>query len=179
MSWAGEPGTLGPPGGPAEGCVLDSESAAYPRELLKECQSALLLFCSGRMGSADGHWVRVAFPLITDVACVDWDEKTLDPFQAVYPAEWSYVRSDAFGWAREQTRRWDIVSADVPSQWADRLPETLPLWCALADRYVTVTWMADTPIPSAPDGWLLRDVRQRAEWNGRVYCWLILERKQA
>lgn len=156
--------------------VLDAESAVYPKHLLERCESGLLLFCSGRMGAADGHWFREAG--LTAVICVDWDAKTLVPFACSYPSEWRYVEADAFEWARLQTRRWDIVSADVPSQWADRLQETLPLWCSLAERFVTVTLMGDCDMPAAPGGWQTIGVVRRTTWNGRDYLWLVLEREE-
>lgn len=159
--------------------VLDQESMTYPRHLLADCDSALLLFCSGRMGAADGHWVREAG--LTDVTCVDWDEKTLEPFAAEYPAEWVYQQADVFAWTHGQTRTWDLVSADAPSQHAALLPHMLPIYCSRASKYVVATmacYASDDPIqPAAPDGWIYaEDPIWRAEFEGRRFWWLVLER---
>lgn len=160
--------------------VLDAESFAYPRHLLDECTSGLLLFCSGRMGAADGHWFRDAG--LVDVTCVDWDEKTLEPFRAEYPEEWRYVQADVFEWANLVDHRFDIVSADAPSQYVARMISELPLWCRLANRYVTATVMGDLldkPV-SLPDDWDLLETIERASYpDGRVYHWLVLERSRA
>lgn len=161
----------------APACVLDTESEAYPRHLLDDVASGLLLFCSGRMGAADGHWFREAG--LTDVQCVDWDEKTLDPFRAHYPEEWYYTQADAFLWAElAATRRWDIVSADAPSQYADRMYDALPVWCRLANSYVTATVMRPpTADDTVPEGWTILGCVERAVYpDGRTYHWLILER---
>lgn len=160
---------------PVGGCELDAESMTYPRHLLAECASALLLFCSGRMGAADGHWVRDE--RLIDVTAVDWDEKTLEPFRAAYPDEWTYVQADAFAWAATAGRRWDLVSADVPSQYADRLDETLPMWCERAELFVTVTMMGDKPLPRVPAGWRIRETIWRSTWNFSDYYWLVLARE--
>lgn len=160
--------------------MLDAESYAFPRELLAVCESALLLFCSGRMGAADGHWVREAG--LVDVTCVDWDAETLDPFSDEYPAAWEYVHEDAWRFAGELAgRRWDFVSADMPSQYAGQLREALPLFCALATKYATVTLANVGPgavvIPDAPDGWrYVGDPIWRNEYHGRRFWWLVLER---
>lgn len=163
--------------------VLDAESHAFPRDLLADCESAFLLFCSGRMGAADGHWVREAG--LTDVTCVDWDEKTLEPFQAAYPSEWSYVRADIFDFLRDSFggRRWDIVSADAPSQLGSELPNLLPSYCSISSRYVVATMSSvDGAVPEVPAvgprvGWrYLGDPVFRTEWEGRRYWWLVLER---
>ncbi len=155
---------------------LDAESFKYPRHLLEECSSGLLLFCSGRMGAADGHWFRDVG--LTDVTAVDWDEETLEPYRAAFPEEWDYVHSDAFEWAAHfATRRWDIVSADPPSQYADRTAtrETLGLWCRLATKFVTATVM--TTDVDVPAGWDILDLIERASYDdGRVYHWLVLGR---
>jgi hypothetical protein len=163
---------------------LDAESFAYPHELLAGCRSGLLLFASGRAGAADGHWFREAG--IASVTAVDWDEQTLDAMQDLYPRCWSFLRCDAFEFARDAAargRRWDVVSADAPSQYAPELVARLPIWCALASRFVTATLFrhcfAGEPLlrelPAPPEGWRWRELRWRAAFRGGVY-WLIGER---
>lgn len=156
--------------------VLDQESMAYPRHLLDGCSSGLLLFCSGRMGAADGHWFREAG--LTDVTAVDWDEKTLVPFEAEYPDEWRYLQEDAWLYVAVAQRRWDIVSADPPSQYRDIQIRSLANWCSVSDRYVTATVMQpDIPDEAIPDGWTLLDVTLRAWFDdGRNYFWAVLQR---
>lgn len=168
--------------------VLDAESRAFPRELLDECSSALLLFCSGRMGAADGHWVREAG--LTDVTAVDWDADTLEPYADAYPVDWDYVEDNVFEFVEKVDRRWDIVSADAPFQLRDRLHEALPRYCSLANKYVTATHSQPVndlnrdltrivAIPPAPAGWrYMEDPIYRAEFEGRRFWWLILGREQ-
>lgn len=157
--------------------VLDAESHAFPKALLAECSSVVLLFCSGRMGAADGFWVREAG--LVDVTAVDWDEKTLEPFRARYPEEWSYARADVFEWVKEQERRWDLVSADAPSQWDSRFAETLPAYCSLAERFVVATVLETTVIPEPPAGWSVLGRITRCGYEGRLYQWLVLQRLAA
>lgn len=175
-------------GGTVASVPLDAETFTYPAELLKECESALLLFCSGRMGAADGF--HVANAGLTDVTCVDWDEKTLEPFRQAYPAAWEIVQADVFEWVDWNGRpgplgwngrQWDIVSADAPSQYADRLPEMLPRYCEIARKYVTATLAVTGPgapvVPPAPSGWGYRgEPVFRTEYEGRRFWWLTLER---
>lgn len=148
---------------------------AYPRHLLDECESGLLLFCSGRMGAADGHWFRESG--LPEVTCVDWDQETLEPFRKAYPPEWTFIQADAFHWAKYAHPGFDIVSADAPSQYAycTASAETLGLWCRLARKYVTATVM--TRDVEIPEGWRQLDLIERASYDdGRVYHWLVLER---
>jgi hypothetical protein len=160
--------------------LVDQETFTYPRYLLADCESGLLLFCSGRMGMADGHWFREA--ALEDVTCVDWDEKTLWPFAALYPDWWLYLQADVFEWVETQGgSAWEIVSADMPSQYANRLTEMLPKFCALSEKYVTVTmacYTSDDPIqPPAPEGWrYVGDPIWRSEFEGRRFWWLVLEK---
>lgn len=151
---------------------------AYPRHLLDECASGLLLFCSGRGGAADGHWFREAG--LTDVTCVDWDEKTLEPFQAAYPSDWTYVHENAFNFMDRWHDRggWDIVSADPPSQYRDRLFELLYHYCRHARKYVTATVMEpEIPASAIPKTFELVDVIPRASFpDGRDYFWAVLKR---
>lgn len=157
--------------------VLDAESQAFPRQLLGWCSSALLAFCSGRMGAADGHWIREAGLL--DVTCVDWDEKTLIPFADEYPVDWRYFQADAFEWVEGCGRSFDIVSADLPSQYADRMLESVPLWTGVAERFVTMTVMGSCLGErwAPPSGWRVHGLLPRASYpDGRDYFWLVLER---
>ncbi len=160
--------------------VMDFEARTYPKHLLEECESGLLLFASGRMGSADGQWFREA--RLEDVTAVDWDEKTLEPFSEAYPDSWLYLRANVFDWVYQQRgSAWDIVSADAPSQHGHRLREMLPAYCALAEKYVTATmseYGSDTPLhPPAPAGWYyMGDPIWRADYEGRSYWWLVLEK---
>jgi hypothetical protein len=157
--------------------VLDAESTVYPRELLRDCESALLAFCSGRMGAADGHWVREAG--LHDVVCVDWDSETLEPFAQSYPDEWRYVLRDAFEYAQHCTRTFDLVSADMPSQYELRMLGSMALWCSLACKYVTATVMKSCLTGGGwwiPEGWKIRELVKRNEHeDGRVWMWLVME----
>lgn len=161
-------------------CAIDAETFAFPHGLLRNCSSALLLFCSGRMGAADGHWVREYG--LEEVLCIDWDASTLEPFAAAYPAEWNYLQDDVWEHVWSEQDRWDIVSADMPSQYADRL-EGLLLSCRwLARRYIVATLAlvgpGDPVVPSAPPGWGYRcPPIYRAQFEDRRFWWVVLERE--
>jgi hypothetical protein len=164
---------------PVVSIPVDRESFTYPRHLLEGCRSALLLFASGRMGAADGRWVQEAG--LEDVTAVDWDRKTLEPFSEVYPACWDYVEADVREFVGIAGRRWDVVSADAPSQMADELPDLLPRYCELANRYVVatlaVTGDGEPVVPPSPAGWsYLGEPVYRAEFEGRRFWWVGLER---
>lgn len=162
--------------------VMDYEARTYPKHLLEECQSGLLLFASGRMGSADGQWFREAG--LEDVTAVDWDEKTLEPFSDLYPDSWLYLRANVFDWVYQQRgSTWDIVSADAPSQHGHRLTEMLPAYCALAEKFVTATMSTDVKdantdqLPPEPAGWsYVGEPVWRADYMERRYWWLVLEK---
>jgi hypothetical protein len=131
------------------------------------------------MGAADGQWVRKLG--ITDVTCVDWDDKTLEPFKEHYPKEWTYVLADAFDWARKCGRTFDLVSADMPSQYGDAMLESIPLWCALSNRYVTMTVMQEgAHEPHLPKGWLhLTTIERNTDpIDGRTWWWLVLVKEE-
>lgn len=161
--------------------TLDLESMAYPVEVLDGCDSGLLLFCSGRLGITDGHWFAQAG--LTDVTAVDWDAATLEPFAEQYPGWWHYVKEDAFQYAWEARRNWDIVSVDAPSQYAPQLVEHIPLWLALATKRATLTLyrhcFVGVPtvdeLPDPPDGWRYDRLIRRSEFRGGIY-WLVCER---
>ena len=54
---------------------LELEQASYPREILGDLDSALVLFCSAFGGANDASWVRDAW--IRHVTAVDKNAETL------------------------------------------------------------------------------------------------------
>ena len=104
----------------------------------------------------------------------------------LYPVDWRFVVDDAFLFARRaaaQRHSWDLVSADLPSDLPLEMVEALPLWWAIADRFVVSTIcrhnfpgepnMDDLPEP--PQGWYYANMIQRSEYRGGMW-WLVSER---
>lgn len=155
----------------------------YPKELLAGIESGLLLFASGFGGANDGYWFReMGVPQVT---AVDIDPATIETMRCEYPASWDWRMADAFEFALEQTeayRLWDVVSADLPSSMPLQMVDDLPLWCAVAARFVISTVMRHnfpgrpvlSQLPAPPAGWQYQRLIKRSEHRGGVY-WLVSE----
>jgi hypothetical protein len=141
----------------------------------------LLLFCSGFGGINDGWWAREAGLL--DVTAVDIDEGSMRRMEAEYPDEWQFRCADAFVFAKDAARlgaRWDVVSADLPSNLPVEMVSALPLWYAIARKYVVSTLVRHN-FPGEPDfdelpppaqGWQYEHLIQRSDYRGGVW-WLV------
>jgi hypothetical protein len=155
----------------------------YPADLLAGAESGLLLFASGFGGLNDGHWFReMEVPCVT---AVDMDADTIESMKCAYPADWKWLVADAFDFAMEAAERmdlWDVVSADLPSSMPLQMVDDLPLWCAVAARFVISTVMrhnfpgrpALSQLPDPPTGWQYQRLIKRSEHRGGVY-WLVSE----
>lgn len=150
---------------------VNENAAPYPAYLLPEGGTALGVFSAAFHGWNDViHFARKDMI----VHCVDLDAEKLAQMSRIYPSVWAYTVEDAWQFAERavaQDRHWDVVSVDP---WlgtaADRVAETLPLWCSLARQLVTVTSLIREQ-PHAPDGWT-HSVFPR---NARV-GWMVLQR---
>lgn len=153
----------------------------YPVDLLHDIDSVLLLFASGFGGINDGCHVREAG--IAQVTAVDTDAVTLAAMEAEYPDHWEFEQMDAFGLCRYTTRRWQLVSADLPSSMPLEMVDRLPLFTRVAERYVVSTVCRHNfpgevsleELPAAPEGWRYRQLVRRSDYRGGIW-WLVSER---
>ncbi len=144
---------------------INREAQAYPGLLLPEGGTALSLFSAGFLGKNDViHFARKQM----QVTCVDVDEDKLWQMAQIYPGAWEYHVADAWEFAEEASgkREWDAVSVDpFMGDAADRVWDSMWLWCSLARSFVTVTVDPKRPI-WAPVGWMgyLYPRSSRASW---------------
>jgi hypothetical protein len=137
---------------PANLMEIRREARRYPAYLLPHGGTGLALFSAGFWGWNDViHMVRANMR----VSCVDTDQDKLWQMAELYPEGWSFYAMDAWEFARGYAgaERWDVVTVDPWTQTIPAALETLPLWCELAERLVTVGCMMDDPLPPIPDGW--------------------------
>lgn len=122
----------------------------FPTAELEGCESALLLFCSGRLGAYDGIWIWEAG--LKDVTGVDFDDTTLGLMAAIYPG-WTFYLEDAWGFAHTADRRWDVVVADPPVDKAPIAATSARLWGSLAEKVLILGGGAqDAPLLGEDDG---------------------------
>jgi hypothetical protein len=132
---------------------LSRQARPYPAFLLDRCHTGLALFAAGFHGWNDAiHFARAGMR----GDCVDIDGKRLNEMRAAYPDDWGFTCADAWQYA-EQARAagvsWDAVSVDTFTGGAMRRAlDSLPLWCAIANRVVTVTYVKPNEY-IVPDGW--------------------------
>jgi hypothetical protein len=143
---------------------------AFPRALLRRCNTALVLFAAGFYGRQDAFWVADAGLRAT---CVDNDQAFLGRMQKVYPNTWEFTQADAFFYATYTDRRWDLVTVDCPSNLFDRCASEMETWCRIADTAVVLGTGKDTVVETPP-GWRFVGRRHRSDFVGGVY-WTILE----
>ncbi len=153
----------------------------YPTHLLEGCERGLLLFGAAFLGLNDGIHM-----LDAGLACtvVDIDPVKLTEMWEAYPKEcgWTFLHDDAWEYAEKAElaigagllEPFDVVSVDSwTGTMEQRVNDSLPLWCSLAKKFVTVMIGYGASF-TAPVGWtftiLPRSPRAR---------WLILERDPA
>lgn len=155
----------------------------YPKELLAGAESGLLLFASGFGGMNDGYWFREMG--VPNVTAVDIDQETMESMRREYPLTWTWQVADAFEFAMLAAERgdlWDVVSADLPSSMPLQMVDDLPLWSAIAARFLISTVMRHnfpgrpvlSQLPEPPAGWHYQRLIKRSEHRGGVY-WLVSE----
>jgi hypothetical protein len=146
------------------------QARPYPTHILESAETGLCLFAAGFLGHNDA--IHFAEAGIT-TTCVDSDGVRLTEMEMIYPQKWAFVVADAWEFARAAVgSRWDVVSCDT---WTGDLMyrslQTIPLWCSLAAKAVTLTLTLGAEYPVS-HGW--RDsLYERAPG---VY-WLVLERE--
>lgn len=143
----------------------------YPSDLLEGCSAGLALFSAAFLGHNDAvHFAEAGMR----GTCVDINGERLAEMRDLYPADWDFIEDDAWKFAermRSGQFTWDAVSADTFTGSAMRRSlKSLPLWCSLARKVVTVTITAGA-LYLVPDGW-------RAWHYERAtgVSWVVLER---
>lgn len=141
----------------------------YPSNLLKGCETALLLFGAGFLGMNDGiHMVDAGISAVV----VDIDESKLLKMANLYPDDWTFVKADAWWMAERLDSTFDVVSVDNFTGDSEApVLASLGLWCRLANRLVTVTKTAKNLPHSIPYGWEPGIVARSSRAN-----WLVLTR---
>ena len=115
------------------------QARPYPTHLLEGCETGLCLFSAAFLGHNDAVHFAEAGLLTT---CVDSDGERLREIQELYPEEWGFFEDDAWEFAERwlDTVKWDVVSVDTfTGEVEQRSLKSLGLWCALAEKAVTVT----------------------------------------
>jgi hypothetical protein len=144
--------------------------AIYPRHVLTDCETGLVLFAAAFHGQQDAVWMADAGITAT---CIDLDGGKLEEMRAVYPDGWQFVKADAFKYATNANRQWDVVSIDCPSNLFDRCAELLPFWCLLARRAVILGTGTGTVI-EPPAGWRVSERLRRSNFQGGCF-WTVVE----
>jgi len=142
----------------------------YPTDLLTGCETALVLFAAAFGGRQDAAFIADAGLAAT---CVDQDGDRLLEMAINYPAGWEFVHRDVYEFVREETRRWDVVSADPWTTQFDRCADLLPTLCRLARRAVILGTGPGT-ILGAADGWRETSRVHRSDYRGGTY-WATVE----
>lgn len=131
----------------------------------------MILFAAAFLGRQDAVWIAHGRMIGT---CVDIDHAKLGEMVLAYPEGWEYVHGDAFEYATQTERQWDVVSIDCPTNHFDRCAGMMDVWCRLARRAVVLGCGPDTEIV-APDGWALTERRHRSNHLDGIY-WAVIEK---
>lgn len=147
------------------------QARPYPRELLADCDTGLVLFAAAFLGHNDA--VHFAEAGVRDVTLVDVDGERLGEMAELYRSdEWTFVEDDAFAYSRDARglgAKYDAVSVDTFTGAAmDRSLDDLCQWTELARRVVTVTALVGSRF-SVPLGWNASTLDR-----GSDAVWLIL-----
>lgn len=143
----------------------------YPVDKLKGCETGLCLFAAAFLGHNDAvHFAEAGMQTM----CVDIDAPRIAQMAMLYPKTWQFAVDDAWKFAEDAAKvgeQWDAVSVDTfTGEAMDRSLESLELWCSLARKVVTATYI-DGATFRVPEGWE-SDLYERATG---VY-WLVLTR---
>lgn len=149
------------------------QARPYPTHVLVGAETGLVLFAAAFQGHNDAvHFAEAGLKTM----CVDIDGPRLAEMAQVYPDDWQFAVDDAWKFADAAYtlgEQWDVVSADTfTGDVMHRSLDSLPLWCSLARRAVTVTLTVGEAY-KLPEGWLDTQLYERATG---VY-WLVLERR--
>jgi hypothetical protein len=149
----------------------EAAGEVFPVAALEDCETALILFAAAFHGRQDAIWM--ADEGLTGT-CVDSDAEKLGAMVLAYPQGWEYVVGDAYVYAQQTRRRWDVVSVDAYTNQFQRAADQLELWCSRANRSVILGTGVATKV-EPPAGWQVTDVLQRSMYQGGVF-WTVLER---
>jgi hypothetical protein len=149
---------------------LRSDDANFPHAALVGCETALVLFGAGFYGRQDAFWVAEAGLHAT---VVDTDQKRLDAMEDVYPEDWEFVCADAFIYAKNCDRQWDVVTLDPFTNTFDRCADNIRQWCKLA-RYAVIMGTGANTVVQTPEGWHVTAGVRRSDYAGGVF-WTVLE----
>lgn len=155
--------------------IRDEEAGeSFPQYLLVGCETALVLFAAGFLGKQDAFWIAEAGLTAT---CIDSDAERLGEMMPLYPYRWAFLHDDAFDYATDTRRKWDVVTVDCPSGAFARCSGMVDVWCSRA-RVAVVLGTGFRTIVTAPEGWRVTERRRRSSHDGGVY-WTVLERTGA
>jgi hypothetical protein len=155
----------------------ENAKTPFPKFVLRNCDSALMLFCAGFYGKNDCVWVEQAN--VKDVTAVDTDASKLRVMQELYPPGWKFACADVYRFtvgATSQALKFDLVVADVPLTQFEYSKDWYKSWCWLSDRYVLITAEAE-PLVSVvgllPRDWKVKGTIQRTSQSS----WLLLSKR--
>lgn len=154
--------------------AISAEARPYPADMLEDCQTGLLLFAAAFLGVNDAiHFARKQLRC----TCVDTDRERLGRMEDIYPDDWTFHVQDAWEFAREAAERgktWDAVSVDTfTGNATNRSLADLEVWCALANRCLTVT-VATGQEYVVPEGW--EGFLFPREASHEIAAWLVMQR---
>lgn len=154
--------------------AIYAEACLYPTHLLREGETGLCLFAAAFLGINDAiHMARAGM----FTTCVDIDGDRLaqmaelyyegaHPIAGIIGDAWSYAEQ----WQRGKAM-FDVVSVDsFTGEIEPRVMASLPLWCSLARRVVTVTHTRGAKY-EVPDDWKAEIMLRTPRAN-----WLVLTR---
>jgi hypothetical protein len=155
--------------GPLE--AVSRVARPFPAWLLNGCETGLCLFAAAFLGHNDAiHFARAGI----QTTCIDKDAARIEKMIDLYPRDWEFLTTDAWGFSddsRAHGDHWDAVSVDTWRGDAERRSlDSLDLWCSLANKLVTVTHTTGLDYV-VPDGWNARLFERAHNVN-----WLVLTR---
>ena len=142
----------------------------FPRHILQDAQTGLVLFAAAWYGKQDAIWMAEAGMTAT---CVDVDIDRLLKMAGAYPQDWEYRNDDVFEFAATSERKWDVVTVDCPTNLFERCAGWAKVWCNLATEAV-ILGTGPSPSLNLPDGWHVTETLERSTFAGGVF-WTVLE----
>lgn len=151
------------------------EGSVFPTHVLEGRSSALVLFAAAFGGAQDALFVLDAG---LAAVCVDTDRDALNRMRAAYPKDWGFVHMDAWKYARaavEHGNKFDVVTADCPTNLFEEVDHDVGLWCALARHAVVLGSGTCGMSARLSAGWKWTGCVRRSSFRGGVW-WSVLER---
>lgn len=149
-----------------------SAGESYPTELLRDGESALVLFAAYYLGRQDAFWIAEANMRAT---CVDIREHKVREMRELYPENWKFVTADVYEYASQLEDSFDVVSLDPPTGQFEMVADLIDLWCELSNRVVIMGSNRRTDAAlKVPPGWTKSRSRHRSSFDGGT-CWTVME----